>query len=56
MNKRSLGSTNFEVSEIGFGAWQIGADWGVEVPIDTALESLSAAADAGVNFIDTADV
>ena len=56
MNKRSLGSTNFEVSEIGFGAWQIGADWGLEVPIDTALESLSAAADAGVNFIDTADV
>ena len=26
MNKRSLGNTGFEVSEIGLGAWQIGAD------------------------------
>ena len=56
MNKRSLGNTGFEVSEIGLGAWQIGADWGVDVPIKTALEALHVAADAGVNFIDTADV
>ena len=56
MKKRSLGNTGFEVSEIGFGAWQIGADWGVDVPVKTALEALHVAADAGVNFIDTADV
>ena len=37
MNKRSLGNTGFEVSEIGLGAWQIGADWGVDVPIKTCL-------------------
>lgn len=56
MKKRSLGNSGFEVSEVGFGAWQIGADWGVEVPVDTALAALNAAADLGVNFIDTADV
>jgi aryl-alcohol dehydrogenase-like predicted oxidoreductase len=27
MRTRTLGSTGHEVSEIGFGAWQIGADW-----------------------------
>jgi aryl-alcohol dehydrogenase-like predicted oxidoreductase len=44
-----------EVSEIGFGAWQIGADWG-EVSDDDAMATLHAAADAGVTFFDTADV
>src|SRR3954470_8781209 len=44
-----------EVSAIGFGAWQIGADWG-EVDENEALETLRAAADAGVTFFDTADV
>src|SRR3954452_14658163 len=44
-----------EVSGVGFGAWQIGADWG-EVAEDEALETLRAAADAGVTFFDTADV
>src|SRR3954451_10630410 len=44
-----------EGSAIGFGAWQIGADWG-EVDEDEALETLRAAADAGVTFFDTADV
>lgn len=39
---------------VGLGAWQLGADWG-EVNEDQALEVLSAAADAGVTFIDTAD-
>ncbi len=56
MNRRVLGNTNDEVSEVGFGAWQIGADWGDEVPEGQALETLHAAADAGVNFVDTADV
>jgi aryl-alcohol dehydrogenase-like predicted oxidoreductase len=56
MQTRILGNTGYEISEIGFGAWQIGADWGAEVSRDTALEALGAAADAGVNFIDTADV
>jgi aryl-alcohol dehydrogenase-like predicted oxidoreductase len=52
---RTLGGTGRDVSEIGFGAWQIGADWG-EVGESAALATLHAAADAGVTFFDTADV
>ena len=55
MKYRTLGSTGYEVSEIGFGAWAIGADWG-SVDEATAMTALHAAVDAGVNFIDTADV
>lgn len=55
MHSRTLGRTGRTVSEIGFGAWQIGADWG-DVREDAALATLHAAADAGVTFFDTADV
>ncbi|MGI9241359.1 MAG: aldo/keto reductase [Verrucomicrobiales bacterium] len=55
MRDRTLGNTNYKVSEIGFGAWAIGADWG-EVTEEHAHEALNAAIDAGMNFIDTADV
>jgi aryl-alcohol dehydrogenase-like predicted oxidoreductase len=55
MRYRRLGKTGYEVSEIGLGAWQLGADWG-EVDEPTALATLHAAADAGVTFFDTADV
>jgi aryl-alcohol dehydrogenase-like predicted oxidoreductase len=40
---------------IGLGAWQLGADWG-EVSEADAHATLQAAVDAGVTFIDTADV
>ncbi len=43
------------LSPIGFGAWQIGGDWGA-VSDEAALAALHAAADAGVTFVDTADV
>src|SRR3954468_12752788 len=55
MDSRTLGRTGRDVSEIGFGAWQIGADWGA-VAEDDAMATLHAAADAGVTFFDTADV
>src|SRR4051794_4471231 len=55
MRARPLGRTEREVSEIGFGAWQIGADWG-EVDEEAAIATLHAAVDAGVTFFDTADV
>jgi aryl-alcohol dehydrogenase-like predicted oxidoreductase len=55
MDSRTFGRTGRNVSEIGFGAWQVGADWG-EVSEDTAIETLHAAVDAGVTFFDTADV
>jgi aryl-alcohol dehydrogenase-like predicted oxidoreductase len=53
--KRPLGRTGLEVSEISFGAWAIGGDWG-EVPEADALAGIHAAVAAGVNLFDTADV
>jgi aryl-alcohol dehydrogenase-like predicted oxidoreductase len=55
MNYRTFGRTGWQVSEIGFGAWAIGANWGT-VSEEDAMASLHAAIDQGVNFIDTADV
>ena len=55
MEYRRLGKTGREVSAIGFGAWAIGADWGM-VDDAESLRALHAAADAGVTLIDTADV
>ena len=55
MRMREFGRTGRKVSEIGFGAWAIGAAWG-EVNDEEALAALHAALDSGVNFIDTADV
>lgn len=55
MNYRKFGQTGWQVSEIGFGAWAIGADWGNVSEAD-AMAALHAAVDNGVNFIDTADV
>ncbi|MFC8302859.1 aldo/keto reductase [Specibacter sp. NPDC057265] len=55
MEKHILGRSNREVSAIGLGTWQLGGDWG-NVDEDQALAVLSAAAEAGVTFFDTADV
>jgi aryl-alcohol dehydrogenase-like predicted oxidoreductase len=55
MRYRPLGKTGLQASEIGFGAWAIGADWGA-VDDEQSLRALHAAADAGVTFFDTADV
>ncbi|MFG1679792.1 aldo/keto reductase [Nonomuraea sp. NPDC049269] len=55
MEKRELGRTGRQVGVVGLGAWQLGADWG-EVGEDEALATLHGAVDAGVTFIDTADV
>ena len=55
MQYRPLGRTGWNVSEISFGAWAIGGSWG-NVDDNDSLAALHAAIDAGVNFIDTADV
>ncbi|QRM46664.1 aldo/keto reductase [Rhizobium sp. BG4] len=55
MRTKEFGRTGRKVSEIGFGAWAIGAAWG-EVNDEEALAALHAALDTGVTFIDTADV
>jgi aryl-alcohol dehydrogenase-like predicted oxidoreductase len=55
MNYRTLGRTDWKVSEVSFGAWEIGGSWGT-VSDEDALAALNKAVDSGVNFIDTADV
>jgi aryl-alcohol dehydrogenase-like predicted oxidoreductase len=55
MRSRQFGRMGREVSEIGFGAWAIGASWG-KVDDDEAIAALHAGLDAGISFIDTADV
>ena len=54
MNHRELGEVG-AVSEIGYGAWEIGGDWG-DVTEAEAVAAVEAARDAGVDFFDTADV
>ena len=56
MKTRKLGSNGFDVSEIGLGTWQIGADWGQNFSTDKALEILTTAVENGITFFDTADV
>lgn len=55
MEHRTLGRTGREVSVVGLGTWQLGADWG-DVSRDDARAVLDAAVDSGVTFLDTADV
>ncbi|HYQ31811.1 MAG TPA: aldo/keto reductase, partial [Lapillicoccus sp.] len=55
MQTRQLGRTGRQVSVVGLGCWQLGADWG-DVDESDALAVLHAAVDDGVTFLDTADV
>jgi aryl-alcohol dehydrogenase-like predicted oxidoreductase len=55
METRVLGRTGRDVSVVGLGCWQLGADWG-DVSERDAMDILHAAVDAGVTFLDTADV
>jgi aryl-alcohol dehydrogenase-like predicted oxidoreductase len=55
MEQRRIERLGRDVSVIGLGTWQLGADWG-SVDAGAAMETLDAAADAGVTFFDTADV
>ena len=55
MQQRPLGRTGRQVSAIGLGTWQLGADWG-DVSESDARAVLAASADRGVTLFDTADV
>ena len=55
IHTRPFGRTGWNVSEIGFGAWAIGGNWG-DVDEGQARDALLAALEAGTTFIDTADV
>ncbi|UOQ54148.1 aldo/keto reductase [Hymenobacter cellulosivorans] len=56
MQYRKLGKTDFSVSEISLGTWQVGGKWGDPFSHENADQILNAAVDSGINFIDTADV
>lgn len=55
MKEHSFGRMPFSVTNVGFGAWQIGGSWG-DVSEADGRAALNAALDAGMTFIDTADV
>ena len=54
MEFRQLGSTGLTVSEIGYGAWGIGATMWVGAHEDESVAALHRAIELGVNFVDTA--
>ena len=56
MNRRTLGKTGFEISEVSLGTWQVGGKWGSGFDDKNAEKIISSAIEKGVNFIDTADV
>jgi aryl-alcohol dehydrogenase-like predicted oxidoreductase len=55
MKYRPFGKSGLNVSEIGFGAWALGGQWGSQDDSDS-IAALNTAIDLGVNFIDTAQV
>jgi len=55
MKYREFGSTGWQASSVGFGAWAIGGSWGT-VQDQESLKTLHAALDEGINLFDTADV
>ena len=56
MQYRRLGKTDFNVSEVSLGTWQVGGKWGAPFDDKLADQIINTAIDHGVNFIDTADV
>lgn len=61
IEKRTLGRTNLEVSRIGFGALEIGRNWGIgdeksqqKPDAESAAQMLRGVLQSGVNLIDTA--
>ncbi|NZD59592.1 aldo/keto reductase [Rhizobium sp. WYCCWR 11290] len=55
MKHHAFGRMPFTVTNVGFGAWQIGGSWG-DISEADGRAALNAALDAGMSFIDTADV
>ena len=54
MHYRKLGTTESEISEIGFGAWGIGGKQWQGGQDDESLRALKRSFELGVNFVDTA--
>ena len=55
MNKRKYLQDGIEISELGFGAWQLGVESGWKSVSDSEAERMiRTALDQGINFFDTA--
>ncbi len=57
MDMRKLGSQGPEISVVGFGAWEAGGDfWGPNESDEMVIAAIQAGLDAGMTWIDTAEV
>ncbi|MCW2757095.1 MAG: aldo/keto reductase [Nocardioidaceae bacterium] len=55
IHRRPFGRTGWEVSEVSFGAWQLGGQWG-PVDDDASVRALLDAYEQGIDFVDTAEM
>jgi len=55
VERRPFGRTGWDISEVAFGAWQLGGQWG---PVDdgASVRALLDAYERGINFVDTAEM
>jgi aryl-alcohol dehydrogenase-like predicted oxidoreductase len=57
MHTQRLGSQGPEMTVIGFGAWEAGGDaWGPNASEDAVVAAIRSGIDAGIGWIDTAEV
>ncbi|MEA2550485.1 MAG: hypothetical protein QOE25_254, partial [Actinomycetota bacterium] len=57
MQTRRCGAAGPELTVIGYGAWEAGGDaWGPNTSETAVVDAMRAAIDAGINWIDTAEV
>ncbi|HEX2031009.1 MAG TPA: aldo/keto reductase [Actinomycetota bacterium] len=57
MQTKRLGSQGPELSVVGFGAWEAGGKgWGPNPPDEDVIAAIRTALDAGMNWIDTAEL
>jgi aryl-alcohol dehydrogenase-like predicted oxidoreductase len=55
VHRRPFGRTGWDISEVAFGAWQLGGQWG-PVDDDASIRALLDAYELGINFVDTAEM